>query len=335
MFQGSSHKSTRGRPRQNGHIETVPLKGLFADGIWQCNCAPRLPAEHFQTKNGGRNHGRWFYTCQKSQPKRCSFFLWDDDAKPREASAVLANTRSEASPPAPPPATTPTKRPRSPEPITPYTPSKPPRAPAARPAQESTQSPDETFYDWPASDDDPLATAADHATMPPPETPRKAPKTDALSTPGKRRHEEMAYPTPATTHTHTPVHPASGDDVFATPATAPHARALFGPSPAQTPTPQRFHSLPSASPLPSEPASDLAAEILASLRELHVGVSGEAAQAVRGVCARWELKLQGVARGRDVSRRALKVKEARVAELLGRIAGLEAEREGVRAVVGG
>ena len=39
--------------------EKVPLKGLFSDGIWKCNCDPRLPAEHFQTKNGGRNHGRW------------------------------------------------------------------------------------------------------------------------------------------------------------------------------------------------------------------------------------------------------------------------------------
>ena len=37
----------------------APLKGLFADNIWRCNCDPRLPAQRFQTKNGGRNHGRW------------------------------------------------------------------------------------------------------------------------------------------------------------------------------------------------------------------------------------------------------------------------------------
>ncbi|KAI9795505.1 MAG: hypothetical protein M1825_001455, partial [Sarcosagium campestre] len=95
-------KSSRARRGQeqgnnsntNSASRSLP-KGLFEDGIWKCNCDPRQPADHFQTRNGGKNHGRWFYTCQKPQPKRCNFFLWDDDAKPREASAVLANSRSE------------------------------------------------------------------------------------------------------------------------------------------------------------------------------------------------------------------------------------------------
>ena len=57
MFRGRN-KGIRGRGR-SGVATKVPLKGLFADGIWQCNCDPRLPAQHFQTKNGGKNHGRW------------------------------------------------------------------------------------------------------------------------------------------------------------------------------------------------------------------------------------------------------------------------------------
>lgn len=91
-------------------------RGAFLNGIWHCECEPSLPAEHFQTKNGGQNHGRWcktpnliisvlqliernlVYTCQKSQPKRCKFFMWDDEAKVREESAVLNNSRSEIAP---------------------------------------------------------------------------------------------------------------------------------------------------------------------------------------------------------------------------------------------
>lgn len=83
MFRG------RGRAGRKVNRSKVPLKGLFSDGIWQCkdshppflplpcislliaygaraeadlilgNCDPRLPAQHFQTKNGGKNHGRW------------------------------------------------------------------------------------------------------------------------------------------------------------------------------------------------------------------------------------------------------------------------------------
>ncbi|OJD20606.1 hypothetical protein ACJ73_08058 [Blastomyces percursus] len=62
----------------------VPLRGLFVNGTWHCNCEPRRQADHFETKNGGRNHGRWFYTCPKPQGKRCSFFLWEEEAEVRE-----------------------------------------------------------------------------------------------------------------------------------------------------------------------------------------------------------------------------------------------------------
>jgi hypothetical protein len=79
----------------NAHARTT-TRGLFADGVWHCDCTPRLPAEHFPVKKKGPNKGRWFYTCQlKERNKRCGFFLWDAEAKPREAAAVLGNSRSE------------------------------------------------------------------------------------------------------------------------------------------------------------------------------------------------------------------------------------------------
>ncbi|KAK1824145.1 hypothetical protein LTR12_001446 [Friedmanniomyces endolithicus] len=90
---GSS--SYRGGRGGQGNAHRAVLKGLFADGVWQCECNPRLPAEHFKVKKEGKNQGRWFYTCQNQEPKRCGFFLWDEDAKPREEAAVLGASRTE------------------------------------------------------------------------------------------------------------------------------------------------------------------------------------------------------------------------------------------------
>jgi len=86
-------------------------RGRFDNGIWLCDCNPRLPAEHFQVKKESPNKGKWFYTCQRgsmNRPKNqdhlhiplskeqgCKFFLWDEDAKPREEAAVLMGARSE------------------------------------------------------------------------------------------------------------------------------------------------------------------------------------------------------------------------------------------------
>jgi len=86
-------------------------KGRFENGIWMCDCNPRLPAEHFQVKKETANKGRWFFTCQRSSSNRtknshlhipvhheaasCGFYLWEDDAKPRMEAAVLNGVRSE------------------------------------------------------------------------------------------------------------------------------------------------------------------------------------------------------------------------------------------------
>ncbi|MCJ1388101.1 hypothetical protein MMC18_000945 [Xylographa bjoerkii] len=320
MFSKASGSLRRRGGGGGSGAHTVPLKGLFADGIWQCNCTPRLPAEHFQTKNGGRNHGRWFYTCQKPQPSRCGFFLWDDEARPREAGAVLLNARSEAAAAA---ASTPTQPRRA------STPSTPSHA-------RATATPPEEFYDWPPSAEEedggslaPGSPSPSQKRMPRPlSPPRKAPKTEAPRTPGKRAYGEMAFPTPSTAGKL-----PDGGDVFTTPTTAPHGRTLFStaslPSPATTPTPQRFRA-------PADrdaAASALEREILDALRESGVGLGADAQAALRGVCERWELRLRGVQKGREVVRAAVRRKEERIGELVGRVEGLEREREAGRAVV--
>ena len=33
--------------------------GLFSDGLWVCNCEPRLPAKQLRCSNGGPNHGHY------------------------------------------------------------------------------------------------------------------------------------------------------------------------------------------------------------------------------------------------------------------------------------
>ena len=100
-----------GSSSRRGAKDDITERGRFDNGIWMCDCSPRLPAEHFQVKKESANKGRWFYTCQRGSTNRpknqdhlhipisneqgCKFFLWDEDAKPREEAAVLMGARSE------------------------------------------------------------------------------------------------------------------------------------------------------------------------------------------------------------------------------------------------
>ena len=247
------------------------------------------------------------YTCQNAQPKRCSFFLWDDEAKPREAAAVLNNSRTEPRTPVKPLAG---ETLGYQEPITPYTPSK---AQADTPStQGSTLGNDEELFDWAESDDETVSKALEEISMPPPETPRKAVKIDALTSPGKRGHENL------------------GQDVFTTPATGAPGMGLFGksglPSPAETPTKKRSTDV-------NVEGSELHTEILHGLRDLKMSIGQEAESLIKSICNRYALKTSGIAKGRDISRAAIKGKDEKIAELQGRIAALEAERETNKAVI--
>ena len=119
-FGGRGRGSSRGRYSGRGRggssaryrgMNDKAEKGRFENGIWMCDCNPRLPAEHFQVKKDSPNKGRWFFTCQRSSSNRtknshlhipvnheaatCGFYLWEDDAKPRMEAAVLNGVRSE------------------------------------------------------------------------------------------------------------------------------------------------------------------------------------------------------------------------------------------------
>lgn len=311
-------------------------RGAFSNGIWHCDCDPRHPAEHFQTKNGGQNHGRWcticqsgscglatnhspplVYTCQKSQPKRCNFFLWDDDAKVREEAAILNNSRSETGP----------KIPTKPsQPARPLTPTH--RSPAqqnhhgmATPNSKSRRSPvtsDESDFDWSASNDKALAEVGQALAMAAPETPRKVPRTPMFTSPGKRNHSEMVENNSTFSST------VGDDDIFNTPRSSEDVSGLL--SPVESPMrrkPQDGNHYPINSALATD-----------ALRILErSNISPDAEQQLIELLNKHDLRTQGIAKGRDITRLALGNKDKKIADLEARIASLEAERETSKAVI--
>ena len=192
---------------------------------------------------------------------------------------------------------------------------------------------EEEFYDWPLTDDDELSKAADCASsqtsMPPPETPRKAIKTDMLSTPGKRTFEEMndgnsgAWPTPISAR--------KSDDIFTTPATNGKDLNLFlSPStPQDTPTPVRYKDVHSM----NGSDSSLTSEILSKLEEAKISLPPNVRDDINSICSKHSLYTYGVIKGRDVSRSLIAKKDAKIVELQASIEALQAERETSRAVI--
>jgi hypothetical protein len=308
-------------------------RGAFLNSVWHCDCDPRLPADKFQTKNGGKNHGRWFYTCQKPQHKRCNFFLWADDAKVREESAVLSGKRSEpgaggkegGAPVTPqknrtsvePP--TPTSKPRSkPDVSVNSVPSRappPPQTPSK--VKNNIKPPDpqaeDDEFDWSSSADDDLISTAEAF-----ETPRKTPRTPFITSPGKRAPDS-----------HLPTTPFNPDDVFTTPNTSkppPNGTGILSPTKSQPPTPSNpppstllseTLSLLSPHPLPPSTISSLT-----TLLTTHTHAQTTTLKA------------------RDVTRNALRTKsqelnsaQQRISQLEARIEGLEGEKETLRSVI--
>ncbi|GME40332.1 putative px domain-containing protein [Neofusicoccum parvum] len=288
-------------------------RGRFEHGTWYCDCSnPALPAEHFKVRKEGPNKGRWFYTCQKKEDQRCGFFLWDDDAKPRMEAAVLAGRAAEPAYGAA--ATT---------------------AAAAAATKgngaakrkfleevdgEETQDEDDgdEEYGWApeVGVEDAIGRVLDsnHATMPPPSTPRKALKGSLHGTPGG-----SGLMTPVSHRTSNGAGPASKA------------------ADAATPTPARFGTTattPSTTGGGDDIGDTIVPEVLHLLQERGVQLDNEAGDALQKVLKAHSLRMQGLARGRDISRLAVRERNAKIAELQARITALEAELETQKAVIG-
>lgn len=160
-----------------------------------------------------------------------------------------------------------------------------------------------------------------------PETPRKAPRTATVTSPGKTTLVDTEHDSP----TKYSVSIQSTIEVTSTPSSqrsVPPASAEIS----TTPTPRRYTDVHPAS---SSDISALAAETLALLDRHNVVLPTKTKNDLVALLDRHDLRTQGIIRGREVSRMALKKKEAQIRELNKRIEGLEAEREMERAVIAG
>lgn len=336
-------------------LPTTPntgVKGHFANGIWRCNCNPPLPAEHFQVKKDGRNKGRWFYTCQHTAAARCGFFLWGDDARLREEGAVLGNSRTE-------PwggrdgvvqeSWRPGKRRlfedvgevavklgredteeastsgSSPSPLLSPIPPLGGRRHTAlkRSARDALFDEDEdgdTAFPWAltAQEEWELAAVADtSAVVPVPHTPREAPKTGVYATPttttGKRKlpwlEQQRQHPHPTTT--------------------SPNLSAV------STITEETLHNQQASTSetSPSLHQQDHHQPLTSQILPLLHAAPPQILIPLRDVLTTHDRRTQGLARGREAARRALKDREAHIVELRARVEVLEAERELAKRVI--
>lgn len=299
-------------------------RGLFENGTWLCDCNPRVPAIHFQVKKVGPNKGRWFYTCQKQKddPTCCKLFLWDDDAKPREERALLSNNRTE-----PGRAVETPSKPQRHTPPPPYTPSQPTTGTKRK---QSSDEDDEYGSRSNDSFQDALAQAARAE-----EAPRasKMARIDPNTTPARRKlpwvEDGQTLPTPRT-DSRTLGAPTLGDSLLTPSKTSSRTGTSFSSnlfSPNVTPTPARFRDALSGD------GDGLAKEVFDLLQERRVNLDADTQAVLKQVLGKHSLRYQGVVRGRDVARLAIKAKEAKITELQHHITTLEAELEVERGLV--
>ncbi|KAJ5816703.1 Zinc finger GRF-type [Penicillium robsamsonii] len=322
---------------------TAPLRrGLFKDGVWCCNCPERPAAIRRQTKKQGANFGKWFWTCAQSPHLKCSFFLWADDATMREEAAVLANSRSERDPSS----LTPSRH----NPgrmnnglLTPQTERRfvntpqrnfksPPKTAKARMISEASD--DFGWNDDDSDDNNELSKALSSSQTESfisqpnfhPESPFKNPHTSTVTSPGKRKLAEVIND-----------NPPYDQPTPATPFSSCSSRtAMCPPSSAElcmTPTPSKYNDVLSADS--KFDTSDLAKSLLDILEIHSVVLPNKAHDEVVSLLNRQELKTQGIIRGRDITRLALKKKDDEIKKLQDRVSNLEAQRELDRSIIEG
>ncbi|KAF1912381.1 hypothetical protein BDU57DRAFT_559626 [Ampelomyces quisqualis] len=326
----------RGRGRGAGVGAGAPPRGQFVDGVWHCDCDPRKPAVHFETKKEGPNKGKWFRTCQKqtTDKGRCKFFLWDSDAHKREAAALSSNSRTEPGSGVP---TTPSKRQPSPPP--PYSVETIASASTRKRNRTTTDLDDELGYAQ--ADDEFNSELANVMTAI--ETPSKAVKTSEHATPSTRRKLPWQMDQAATSNGTGLQTPQTDRKVIRDPfntRTIPsgavstpsrrngmedglHPMATPSSS-AETPTPARFRNIA---------PDDLVRDVFEILHVGNVRLSADTHTGLKDLLSKHAKGAEGFKRGRDVIRSTVKAKDAKITELTYRVNTLEAELEAEKAMV--
>lgn len=167
------------------------------------------------------------------------------------------------------------------------------------------------------------------------EPPRKSIKMNEHATPSmKRKREEDILPTPITGNKPIREHIA---DVFNTPTSRMkveegRSQRLGLRSPSATPSHYRESTVATDIPIESiekSPAPGASYDIGPEVMALLAGqkIDDEVMMSLQKLLDRNALKMAGIVRGRDITRVALKNKEAKVAELQSKISTVEAARE--------
>ena len=192
------------------------------------------------------------------------------------------------------------------------------RSPSKLPALPADH--DDSF-DWPSSNDEELAEAASQVAPRQTETAHKLAKPVQLSSPGKRSRAEMESDRQITWPP-----PDSKDDVFSTPQSSNRTLGLLSP----IGTPAQGQRQVADCPLISS-ATPLASSALKILAPANLNSAVQ--EQLIDLLNKHDLRTQGIAKGRDITRLAILAKDKKIIELQGRITGLEAERETNKAVI--
>lgn len=276
--------------------------------------------------------------CQRKygDKDRCKFFLWDSEAHPREAAALANNTRTE--PGRAHEATPITPRPQRVSPPPPYTPQAGPSEPSRKRTRTAVEE-DEDEYGVETGDAafndelDQVMTAV--------ETPTKIAKTADFSTPARRRlpwqKDDPARGngllTPQTNHRATTADPfntrfaAPGGSLFTPskqmqPDSAPSQTMTPSSSPIATPTPKRFKDVSTG--------DDLFQDVFGVFDPDNPRLDERTRRDLTAVLSKHATITEGIKRGREVARSAIKAEKAKVTELTYRVNTLEAELEAER-----
>lgn len=279
------------------------------------------------------------WTCQKDKDdeSRCKFFLWDSEARPREQNALQNNSRTEPNRPDDTPARPHTRSRVVTSPPPPYS----VEAAAAQSARKRSRVGFENEDEYGLEQGDSGFDDELDRVMTAVETPRKAARTDANTTPRRKLPWENTangihgIPTPQTER-------RGPNDPFATRFSRPGG-SLLTPSKIKEPEGDDHYALtPSSSPFetPSPPTrfKDVAANsedtlvrgVFKLLGEQHVHLPEQAETALRKLLAR---QAEGKKRGLELLRKEIKAKEAKITELTHRNNTLQAELEAARATV--
>lgn len=279
-------------------------------GVWP----PRTPLTFKDMTDG--QFCNTVYTCQKLQRERCNFFLWDDDAKIRETAAVLSNSRSEpvsdsgalsneySIPLSPPPPYSPFEIPSNVGDVS------GPNVTGPNGDSSGVQTIEgELPLDWLLSNEGEQrrleaignstgsTTGSRKRTIQQPETPRKAPKADALDSPRQQWRSPPSsphisgLPTPNTERTSRSVVTMSSARGLRTASPVERGTSQFL-TPSVTPTSSRFRSI--CTGLGED--SSLSEEILEVL-DKSCKLQNDTREKIKTICNKHSVRTQGIAKG--------------------------------------